>query len=820
MESLIQDLRFGAKLLGKERGFTATAILTLALCIGANAAIFGVLNAVVLRPVPLPESDRLVTMFNAYPGAGFPRVANATPDYYDRRELTDVFESVALFGIRGATIGETGSTERVMATGVTPGFFELIQTQPMLGRSFVPEEGEPGENQKAILSYGLWQRLFGGDQQILGRDLRVNGEPLQIVGVMPEGFQFISAENEYWFPLAFTEEQRGPDSRHSNQWSMIARLQPGVTIPQARSRVDALNAELLEQSPQFRDLLVNTGFFTELVGFKADLIRDIRPTLWLLWAGVLVVLLIGIVNIANLMLVRANVRMREIATRVAIGATQGRITRQLLTESVLLAVLGGSLGVLVGAAGLRLISTLGVERTPFGVEIVLDAQVLFATLLLSVAAGILLGAIPVLSVRRADLISIFRKEERTGTAGRGALLLRNGLVVSQISIAFVLLIAAGLVLYSFLNVLRVDPGFKPEGVLTANVVAAGSRYQDRASVTGFTVELLDRVRALPGVRTAGAATGIPFGNEGFRATAISVEGYVPQEGESIRAPLSLQASPGFLEALEIPLREGRLLQESDDQENLNVVVIDSWMARHYWGDESPLGKRIYNGVPDLEEESDPNRWFTVVGVVDEIYFQDLSEPERLGAIYYSYKQVPFAALRLAVKTDGDPASLTSGIRAALAEIDPELPLYSERPMLELINESLESERSTMMLLVIFAGVALFLSAVGIYGVISYTVTQRRKEISIRMALGSDSGGVFKLVLGQGVRVLAVGLVIGLIGTYFVTRLLTSFLFGVQPTEAIVFVLVAVLLALIAVAATIIPAQRATRIKPSVALNLE
>jgi predicted permease len=392
--------------------------------------------------------------------------------------------------------------------------------------------------------------------------------------------------------------------------------------------------------------------------------------------------------------------------------------------------------------------------------------------------------------------------------------------VGQISIAFVLLIAAGLVLFSFMNVMSVDPGFEPEGVLTASVVASGARYQEDTAITGFTVELLDRVRALPGVTAAGVASGIPFGGEGFRASAITVEDYVPQEGESIRAPMNLWASPGFLESVEIPLLQGRLLEESDDQENQNVIVIDEWVARRYWGDESPLGRRIYYGVSDLEEEPDPDRWFTIVGVVGEIYFQDLSEPERLGAIYFSYKQVPFPALRLTVKTDGEPTSLTSGIRAALAEIDPELPLYSIHTMQERIGDSLESERSTMMLLVIFAGVALFLSAVGIYGVISYTVNQRRKEISIRMALGSDTGRVFKLVLGQGVKVLASGLLIGLVGTYFVTRLLTSFLYGVQPTEPQVFVFVAVLLALIALTATVIPAQRATRIKPSVALNLE
>ena len=819
METLLQDLKFGLKVLWKSKVFTITALLTLAVTIGANTAIFSVIDTVLLRPLDLDEPDRLVIVFNAYPNAVAGDVgANASGDYFYRREKIDAFEEIAMFQYWGHTVGEPGSAERMRSMRVTPSLFSLLRLDPVIGRGFIEEEMDIGNEQKVVLTYGLWQERYAGDPDVLGKELRVNGRPYTIVGVLPEDFRFLGAVPfRFLVPIPFSEEQRGIQSLHSNSYQMIARLAPGASIERALAQLDALNETLTQQFPipNAVQILKDAGFHTEVRNLQQYLLRDIRPTLTMLWAGVLFVLLIGCFNIANLMVARSNVRLGELATRYAIGAGRNRLTRQLLTESVLLSVLGGALGLGIGALGLRLLEVLGTDQLPRGSEIALNGNVLLFTLALAVGAGLFFGIIPLLHVFRSDLSAVFRQEGRTGTAGRGARLLRSGLVVLQVAIAFVLLIGAGLMFMSLRSVLRVDPGFQPESVLTGFIGLPDSKYPDSDARRLFTDRLLEEVRALPGVTAASVTSQIPFGGDA-NSSVIVPEGYATEQGESLLAPYFTIVGSDYFEALGIPLLEGRYFDETDRSDTQPVIIIDEWLARRYWPDSSPLGKRMLRGVPGMETEGN---LFTVIGVVGQIKHTGLDEQAHMGAYYQTYRQMPFGFLTLVVKTATEPTSLTEPIRKLVAGIDADLPLFGVQTLEEMIAESLQSRRTPMLLLAIFAGVALFLAAVGIYGVLAYSVTQRTRELGIRVALGSSGGRLFRMILLQGLAMLGIGLAVGAGATLALVRLIRSLLFGVVPTDPVVFGGVAVLLALVALLACMLPAQRAMRVNPVVALNV-
>jgi predicted permease len=813
---MLQDLRFGLKLLWKEKGFTATALATLGLCIGANTAIFTVLHAVVLAPLPFPQPDRLVAIGNIYPGVGMTRPGeSAIPDYLDRRKMTDVFDSVALRSRTGFDMGAEGSPVRMDADFVTPSYFRVLRASPMMGRLFAEDDAVFQKSGFAILSYGLWRDLYGRDPQVVGKDIRLSGVPHRIVGVMPEGFAGPGGwtQARLWVPLTWRPEEGTDDGRHNNNWDMIARLGPGVTVGVAQQHIDALNRYNVEHAGRLRKLLEDARFASVVSGFREDATAQVRPTLYLLECAVAFVLLIGCVNVANLMLVRSNVRMKELAVRHSLGAGRGRLAMQLLVESLTLAALGGALGVLLGMGGVGLLARLGADALPRGETIAIDPTVLTFSAALAVATGLIFGSAPVYHLVRQDLTSVFRSTERTGTTEKRALWTRSALVVCQVSLAFVLLIGAGLLTLSFARLLNVNPGFVAENVQTASFSLPRSRYADEERSRALVTGLLEEVRAIPGVTAAGVDNTLPFSGNNSDAV-VQVVGYPLAPGELPPVPFNSTVDPGFFAALKIPLREGRVFRDSDTAQSLKVVVIDEYMAKKYWPKGSAIGGQIHNGV----DEKSP--LFTVIGVVGTVKGQDLAEKNQLGHLYLTYQQNSFGRMYVVVRTAANDTRAIGAVREVLRKADPELALFDTRSMPERLARSVRDRRASMVICLAFAVLALVLSAIGIYGVLAYTVTQRTREFGIRMALGARAGDIVGMVLKHGVRLAAIGLGLGLAGAFALTRLMSGMLFDVKPADPMVFGAVAAALMAVAGLASLLPSLRVTRIRPASALRYE
>jgi predicted permease len=808
---MLQDIKFGLKLLWNHKAFSLAALLTLALCIGANTAVFTVLNTAVLRELPFPEADRLVKMYNLLPGLGVAdRGANSVPDYLDRSKLTDVFEDVALIGGRGYDVGAEGSAQRIDAEYVTPSYFRVLKTQPILGRAFTDDEAVQGRDRVAVLSEGLWGEMFARDSNVLGRDIRLSGVTYKIVGVMPGTYRAINPERKLWVPFAFTPEQTTDDARYSYSWGMIGRLKRGVTLTAARQRIDALNKANIERS-QVRSLLENARFQTKIVGMKDEMIRDIKDTLYLLQAAVFGVLLIGCVNLANLMLVRTSTRMKELAVRFSLGAGRWRLARQLLTESVTISVLGGVLGIGVAYGCLRLFSYWGAQNLPSGTSIEIDGGVLAFMLAMTVLTGLAFGSVPLLHLFKRDLTEVFRGNERMGTAGRHALSLRAALVVSQVSLAFVLLIGSGLLTRSFMRLLAVDPGFRAENVATAQFSLPSSRYDEGARRRNFITALLEKVRSIPGVKHSGITTYLPFTGR-LSWSGIMIEGRQLAPGENPPLPGWNTIDSGYLQAMGIPLLAGRNFSDGDGPDSMRVVLVDQFMAHKYWPNGNPIGAKIHRiNSQDM---------FTVIGVVGSVKAGDLAEQNPVGHLYFHYMQMVPDNMHVVLRGETDGITLTNALRRELSQADPELALFDTKIMPERMSSSLLNRRAAMVLWLVFAGLALLLAAIGIYGVLAYSVTQRTREIGIRMALGAQARDVLRLVLGQGVKVTLIGLAIGAGGAFFLTRAMSALLFEVKPHDPLVYLLTGGLLTAVALVASLIPSLRAVWIQPSEALRQE
>jgi len=809
---MLQDLKFGIKLLWKDKAFTITALLTLALCIGANTAIFTVLNAVILNSLPYAEPDRLVSMYNIYPGLGLSdHGANTVPDYYDRRAMSDVFESVALVHDYGYDMGSEGSPVRVGGEKVTPDYFHVLRASAMAGRTFTSDDAAIGKGRVTILSYGLWKEMFAQDPRMVGKDIRIAGVAYRVVGILPGNFRSITAEAKLWTPIALKPREMSENERHSDHWGMIGRLQSGVTVSYAKRRLDILNKRNVERFPKYRTLLENARFGTVIRGMKDELTREVRPTLYLLQAAVAFVLLIGCVNVANLMLVRSNIRMKEMAIRFSLGAGRLRLSRQLLMEGIALAAAGGALGVFVGFAGLRLLTYLGAKDMPRGADIRIDAGVLAFSAAAAIITGLIFGSVPVYHLFRHDLNAVFRRTERTGTTQKGALWTRSALVVCQVSLAFILLIGSGLLTLSFVRLLSVSPGFQPENVTTARVSLPTSRYQDDARALSFVDAMLTSVRAIPGVAHAGATNYLPFGGD-ENEYMIVIEGYTPAPGESPPVPGWNVIDPQYLQAMGIPLLQGRFFDESDGANTQKVVMIDQFLAKKYWPRGNAAGGKI--------RMVNTNAVCTIVGVVGSVKTGNLAEQNPVGQVYFSYNQFPPRIMHLVVKTKRDDPAIVSAIRREIMRADPELPMFDVKTMPERISASTQNRKAAMVICLVFAGLALVLSAIGIYGVLAYTVTQRTREFGIRIALGAGAADVVRMVIGQGIRLAAIGLAIGIGGALALTRLMTSMLFGVRPSDPLVFLSVAAALMAVAAIASLIPSMRAVRVRPAIALRYE
>ena len=784
MDWLARDLRIGARMLARDKGFSTTAALTLAICIGANTALFTVVHHVLLRPLPVPEPDRILLMANQYPGAGASDSANSgVPDYFDRRRDTTVFSEQALFNHGSVAVGEEGLPVRLRVANVTPSYFRLMGVPAAVGRTFTEEEGEVGRDKEVVLSAGLWHRHFASDPGAVGKELRLDGQRYTIVGVMPVTFQPVDPGTLLWRPLAFTPEQKADGKRHSNNWYNIGRLRPGATRRQAQSEIDALNKANLDRFPQYKELLINAGFHTAVEVYPEHLVKDVRATLFLLWGGAVFVLVIGGVNVTNLVLVRARSRLKELATRVALGAFD-------------------------------------LQDLPYGADIHLDLAAVLYTLGLSAVIGVAIGLVPLAALVPANLTAVLREEGRSTSAGRGARALRRALVVGQVAFTFVLLVGAGLLLASFRKVLAVDPGFDAFRVLTASVVLPRSRYADDTARRVFTDEAVRRVRALPGVTAAGATDTIPFGGNNSDSVILA-EGYQMKPGESVISPSAVDVTPGYFEAMGARLRRGRFFQDSDGAGALPVVMVDETLARRFWPGSDPVGRRMYRptDINNLVAVNDKTVFLTVVGVIADIKLHDLTEGKRsVGAYFFPMAQDTSTSLTFAVKTMGRPEAVAGALRTTIASLDRELPVFDVQTMEQRTEKSLLNRRSPAMLALGFAMVALLLSAVGIYGVLAYLVTQRKKEIGIRIALGSTTKGIFDLILREGVGLLAVGFVLGAAGALMLRRTLEGQLFGITATDPAVVAAVTGLLAAVALAACALPARRATRINPVIALT--
>jgi predicted permease len=822
MERLLDDLRFAGRVLLKDRGFTVTAVLTLTVCVAANVAMFAIVHSVLLKPLPVPHAEQLIVMYNAYPGAGVAegRGSNGVPDYFDRLRETDVFQEQALYNTRGVTLGGAGDPQRITSMLGTPSLLRLLQVRPLKGRFFENADGEEGNTRKAVLTYASWQAWFGGRDDAIGKDVRIGGEPYVVVGVLPPGFSFLEPDVQVWLPLAFSAADKSDERRHSNNWSYVGRLKPGATIEVARQQIDALNARNLDRFPALKQILINAGFHTVVLPLQELYVRDVRRTLYLLWGGAAFVLLIGIVNVTNLMLVRSTARTRELATRHALGAGFARLARQLLTESVLLTAVAAALGLGAGYAAVRALSAFSLGETPQGTTIAIDAVVVLYTVGAAFAIGIAIGLLPVAAMRRVNLGQAIREEGRSGTAGRGARAVRRTLVAAQVAFAFMLLIGAGLLLASFQRALQVDPGFRTDRVLTGIISPPQSRYREDSVRLAFWKRLLASVRELPGVEAAGVTSNLPLGGN-YSDSVILAEGYVMSPGESLIAPYNVAVSPGYFEAMSIPLRRGRLFAESDDERAPRVIIVDERLARRFWGSTDPIGRRLWTPDSPQELQTGPGpktRFYTVVGVVGNMRVTGLTERDPVGMYFFPYTQSVRGGLTLVTRSAGDPAAITPSIRQRLAAIDPELPFFSVRPMQQRVDESLSGRRTPMVLAVAFGAVAVFLAAIGIYGVLAYQVTQRRKEIGIRLALGSEPRGIFALVLREGAVLLAAGIVVGLAGAFALRRFIQSELYGVGAMDPLVLGAVAVVLSLVAATACSVPARRAARTSPLIALN--
>ena len=800
----VRDLRYGFHRLRRAPGFTAATLITLALGIGANTAIFSVVNAVLLRPLPYVDPDRLVWLWDTQP-----QLANAPaalPDFIDWKEQNRSFEYLAAFQTGNMFVdGDEGAQDAAVGL-VTPDLFSLFRVKPLLGRTFTEEETLPGRSRVALLSDSMWQRRFGSDPHVLGRTIQLSGADYTIIGVIPGGFNFPN-EAQLWRPLPVDPNHlnRGP-----HYLRVIGRLRPGVTLAQAQAEMSAIASRLAQQYP---DVIAGHGIKLDLL--RDVVVGDIGPALLVLLGAVGFVLLIACANVTNLQLASAGARQKEIAVRTALGASRARIIRQLLTESVLLATIGGAAGLLVAVWGVDSLISLNPGTIPRIREIGIDARVMSFTLFISIFTGVASGIAPALQVSKRDSVDPLKEGGRT-TAGVGRNRFRSLLVVSEIAMSLVLLIGAGLMIKDFATLTRVDPGFNPSNVVTMGVTLLRSKYPNDEQVAALYPQMIERLAAVPGVASAGAIAELPLSGSST-SDYFTIEGRPPIA--RVAQPLTecRTITPHYFESMGIPLLRGRDFAEIDTKQTPNVAVINESFARKYFSREDPLGHRIR-----LQGQArDPLLIVGVVGNVRDLGLEQEPSPE----VYFPYLQNPLGesynrSMILVVRTKSDRTDMIETLRRNLLLLDRTLPVYALRPMSDYLRDALSRRRFNMALLGVFSTVALLLAAVGIYGVISYSVAQRTHEIGIRVAIGAQTRDVMKLVMGQAARLTMLGIFIGLTAALALTRLLKSLLFEVSATDPLTFAALAVLLTGVALAACLVPARRAVNLDPMVALRNE
>ena len=808
MRTLIQDVRYGLRGLRHNLAFTVVAVCSLALGIGANTAIFSLVNAVLLKPPPFREPERLVMVWEDQPGIGVAGDQVQPATYVDWKTQNHVFEDMAALRWQTFNITGDGEPEKVQSYGVTENFFPMLGAQPALGRNFLPEEDKAGGAKVVILSNGLWQRRYGGERSVVGRDILLNGEKHTVVGVMPAGFQFLQSSTGLWTPAAFDAEELAV--RNSNTLLVLARLKRGVTREQAQADMSAITDRLARDYPN--DL---AGLQVNVLPIGEQLSGPVRRPLLVLLAAVGFVLLIACANVANLLLARAASRRKEIAVRAALGAGRWRIVRQLLTESVLLSLVGGACGLLLASWGFEFVKKLIPDGLALSTSLKLSLPVLGYATLISLATGVAFGLAPALQASRTDLNEALKQGGgRAGSNAGGRL--RSALVVLEVALALVLLVGAGLLVQTISHMRGQYANLRPRELLTVRTVLPQNKYGALAKRTQFYDQVLARVESIPGVVSAGYTTSVPLQWQGG-ANGFTIDGAQPPPGVMTNA-IHRQVSANYLQTIGVALREGRYLDEHDNAQSQLVLVVNETMAKQFWQGESAIGKRISFGVGN-----DPAPWRTIVGVVADVRQMGMDQPVK-AEMYLPYSQVAvmsgFKPRDLVIRAAGDPLSLVAAVRREVHAVDPDQPLSNIATMEQQLNDQTGTRGIGMILLASFAGLALLLATIGIYGVLAYFVTQHVPEIGVRLALGAQPRDILALVLRKGMGLALVGVALGLAAAFALTRLMSGLLFGVSATDPKTYALLALLLASVALLACYVPARRAMKIDPMVALRYE
>jgi predicted permease len=810
---MLSSLRHTFRSLAKSPGFAATALATLAICLGANLTIFAVVDAILVRSLPFPHPDRLVTVFNGYPGAGVERAAASMANYYDRRGAIKAFSSLAIVQDGSVVVGAAGSPNRVLTSRVSPEFFATLGVSLAMGRAFADDQLNYGTDEVAVLTDGFWRTHFNADPNVLGRTFLNDGITITVIGVLPPDFRFLSSRAEFYRPSAHAPEDVQPNSRHNNSWNMIARLAPGATLADAQAQIDAFNKHQATDDP-FADVIKGARYHTTVSSLHADHVRTVKPSLVLLQCGVLFLLLIGAVNLANLLLIRASGRTKELAIRQALGAGSRQIALGVIVETTLLSFCGGILGLLVGAFGIAMLRSLGTDQLPLGASIVFDGRLAAVALAAAIAVGLLLAAPIIWFNLHAQLARSLQAETRGGTSNRAAQGLRHVFIVVQVAISFMLLSGAGFLGLSLKHVLDAPVGFSADHILTGQISLPWKNYKDDASRRAFVERLLPAIRALPGVTHVAIDTGLPFGS-GVNDSAVTVEGYTPKPGDSIRAHYVSAATSDYWPLMHIPLLRGRLIEDADEHREARVCVVDQAFADHYWPGGDPIGHRLAQNVT-IDDKSAA----TIVGVVASAKQSELAETAGHGAVYFPYSAYNSNYFSLLVRTALPPAALAPMVQKAVLQLDPELPIDDLKPMQARIDDSLVARRSPAVLAGVFAAVALLLAAIGTYGVLAYAVSQRQREIGVRMALGAMPQQIFAQFLALGARLLLAGLAVGIVLTWLAGRGMQSVLFGVGTWNLAVLAVTAGVMLAVVFFAMFLPARRAARVNPIDALRAD
>ena len=813
-----KDIRYALRMLAKNPGVSAIALLTLALGIGANTAIFSVVSAVLLQPLPYNAPDRLVSLWENVPEHGRWRVAPA--NFFDWKKQNTVFTDVTAFGASTLTLTGDGDPEQLSGTAVTAGYFEVVGVQPMLGRTFAADEYQLGKDRVVIIGYGLWQRRYGGDEKIVGRNITLDGNSYTVVGVMPAGLyplhpttsghiDFDEQSQDFWRPMGYMANLAS--LRNAHIMGVLARLKPGVTVAQAQTEMNTINARLAQEYEANRGegIIVNP-FLNEVVG-------NVRPALITLLVAVGLVLLIACANIAGLLLAQHAARTKEIAIRSALGAARGRLVRQFFVEGLVLALFGTIAGIGVAELGLKVLLKFVPQQIPRLAHVGLDWRVLGFTLLLSLVTCLLFGLVPAWHASKPDLQTALEQSGRTSGPGAARLRFRQLLVVFQVSVAVMLVVGAGLLIKSFWLLQRVDPGFKAERVLSADLILPASKYKEPTDINNFYQQLLARIAATPGVESATIAYDPPLRSNWI--DAFEIEGRVAAAENRSQNANFIPVGPDYFKTVGAQIVRGRTFTPQDDADHPGAAIVNEAFVRHYFPNEEPLGRRLKPGPPGRIWKQQRLASFEIVGIARDVKFAGLaasSEP----AYYLPASQAPLQDMTVLVRTTNDPKSIIAAVRQAVWSIDPNQPLANINTLEQIVSDSIAQPRLNMLLMMLFGGLALLLSAVGIYGLLSYAVTQRTQELGIRIALGAKVGDVLKLVLKQAMLLALIGEVIGLAAAFALTRLMRGLLFGVTPTDTTIFAGVVVVLTLTALVACWVPARRATKVDPLVALRYE